>query len=141
MLQISISQLTVFGMTPPVLEPRPTIFEENTIPITPPMLLISNLNMYEEQKPFCQGQVLWLLDATFSNILVLSWDRFHLDGKCASNWHTISHKVVSNTPLDGRRPHSKTLVVRDTVYKDRCRSNYHGIKATVAHQMGSTMRS
>ena len=49
-------------------------------PITPPMLLISNLNMYEEQKPFGQGQVLWLLDATFSNILVLSWTDFILMG-------------------------------------------------------------
>jgi hypothetical protein len=52
--------------------------------------------------------------------------------------HCITQSGIKYT--SGRKETTLlTLVVRDTVYKDRCRSNYHGIKATVAHQMGSTM--
>jgi hypothetical protein len=79
---------------------------------------------------------LWVFNATFNNISVISWrsvllvEETGVPGEkywpVASHWQTLSHKVVSSTPHLGRFSNS-TLVVIGTDCIGSYKSNYHTI--------------
>ena len=80
-----------------------------------------------------------VLNTTFNNILIISWrsvllvEETGLPGEnhrpVASHWQTLSHIVVSSTPLlSGIRTHN--LVVVGTNYIGCCTFIYHAITTT-----------
>ena len=88
--------------------------------------------------------LVWFMvfNATFSNILVISWlsillvEETGVPGEnhwpAASHWQILSHNVVSNTPCHEQGSFKLTLVVIGTDCTGSCKSNYHMIRTMMA---------
>jgi len=86
-----------------------------------------------------------VLNATFNNILVISWQSVLLveetgePGKnhrlVVSQWQTLSHNVVSSTPHHERDSNSQLQWWWALITQCSCKFNYHTITTMTAQQL------